>query len=179
MIQAKRAPYAGTKVPAEQSRAEIDALLRRYGIVDRQWTELYSRNVVKLEFAVELPEHRFLRIRVTPPPFTAKRKTWDAKRGYTTVEAPNWAQSMRCLLHWLKAKLEAVEYGLKSIEDEFLSDTVIHTADGRETTVAEALRPMLESGKLDLPALTDAAPETRSDRSASPPITVTSREVIQ
>ena len=159
MIAKKRAPYADTKVPVEQSRAEIDRLLRAYGVQDFQWTELWSRGLVRLEFALEKDEGKFIRIRVTPPPFTAKRKTWDEKRGYVTVDSPNWPQSMRCLLHWLKAKLEAVAFGLKSIEDEFLSDLVVRTPDGQEKTVSELVRPALASGVLDVPSLTGGRPK--------------------
>jgi hypothetical protein len=168
MITKRKAPYAGTKVPAEQSRAEIDRLLHSYGVQDFQWTELWSRGVVRLQFAIQVEPARegrparFISVRVTPPAFTAKRRTWDEKKGYVLVDAPNWAQSMRCLLHWLKAKLEAVAYGLKSVEDEFLSDLVVRTPDGRESTVAELVRPAIASGVLNLPALTGG--DTEGDR---------------
>lgn len=163
MIAKKRAPYSDTKVAAEQTRTEIDRMLRSYGVQDFQWTELWSKGIARLEFAIEKEPGKFIRVRVTPPPFTARRKTWDAKRGYVTIEAPNWPQSMRCLLHWLKAKLEAVAFGLKSVEDEFLSDMVVRSIDGRETTVAELIRPALESGVLDVPALTGEREKARTE----------------
>jgi hypothetical protein len=167
----RKAPYADTKVPAEQTRAEIDRLLRSYGVQDFQWTELWSRGVVQLRFAIEVEPQtqgrpaRFVQIRVTPPSFTAKRKSWDPKRGYTTIESPNWPQAMRCLLHWLKAKLESVAFGLKSIEDEFLADMVVRGPDGAEHTVAELVRPALASGVLDIPALAGGDPPAHPERS--------------
>ena len=155
MIKTKRAPYSDTTITAENTRAEIDRLLRSYGVQDFQWTELWSKGVVRLEFAIEKEPGHYVRVRVSPPPFTAKRRTWNEQLGrHVIVEAPNWAQSMRCLLHWLKAKLESVAFGLKSVEDEFLSDIVVRAPDGSERTVAELVRPALSSGVLDVPALT-------------------------
>lgn len=161
MIVRKKAPYSDTKVPAEQSRMEIDRLLRGYGIQDFQWTEAWSKGVVKLRFAIESADHKWIAIEVVPPPFTARRKTWDPKKGYTTIESPNWAQSMRCLLHWLKAKLEQVAYGLKSVEEEFLADLVVKDAHGQDTTVGKLVVPALSDGRLELPQLTGARPDRR------------------
>lgn len=147
MIRRKTPPYAGTEVSAEHSVAEINQLLRSYGIDDYQWTTLWSKGVVRLRFMLEVSEGKFVSIEVSPPPFVARRKSWDEKEGkHRVIDAPNWAQSMRCLLHWLKAKLEAVAYGLKSVEEEFLSDLVVKNAQGGDSRVGELILHALEEG---------------------------------
>ena len=70
-------------------------------------------------------------VTVTPPVFAAKRRTWNPKMGrYEAVYSPNWAQSFRLLYWWLKAKIEAVAYGLTTVEQEFLSQVVVALPDG-------------------------------------------------
>ncbi len=153
MISKKTAPYAGTSVPAEQTQLQINKLLRDYGVQDFQWTTFWSQNKVSLRFALDTAEGRRILVDVTPPHFTSKHRNWDAKKGRTVVtEEPNWAQSMRCLLHWLKAKLEAVAWGLKSAEEEFLSDLIVRDQDGNEAKVGGLVMPAIEVGRLALPS---------------------------
>jgi hypothetical protein len=156
MITPKKAPYSDTSVDPDRTIAEINKMLRAYGISNYQWTTMWERHVVQLRFAIETAPGKGVMIRVSPPTFLAKRRTWDAKAGrHVVVEAPNWAQSLRLLLYWLKAKVESVAYGLREVEEEFLADILVKTPDGREATVAELVRPALESGEAELvvPAL--------------------------
>ena len=70
---------------------------------------------VQLDFIIEYTKsdqsvHR-IAVRVRPPMFAATRREWDPKEGkYKRVDKANWAQSMRLLYYWIKAKLEAVPY---------------------------------------------------------------------
>jgi hypothetical protein len=159
VIRRTKAPYSSTPVPVEQSRAQIDKLLRSYGIEDLQWTELWSKQIIKLRFALELEPPtektpgRSLHIEVSPPPFTAKRRNWNAKLGRAVVtEEPNWAQSYRCLWHWLKAKLEAIAFGLNSAEEEFLSSVIVQDSRGVEHRVFDLVKNGVAGGQLMLDA---------------------------
>ena len=56
---------------------------------------------------------------------------------------------MRLMYHYLKGKLEAVAWGLKDVEEEFLNDVLVHDQQGREATVGELIgRKALSQGQL-------------------------------
>lgn len=154
MITPKKSPYANTKVDPERSMSEINRMLQMYGITAYQWTTLWDQERVELRFSIELQGGRKIGIKVVPPAFARSHKSWNAKLGRNEViVAANWAASFRCLHFWLKAKLEAVAFGLREVEEEFLSDIVVRLPTGEETTVGEALKPSLASGIIDAKGL--------------------------
>lgn len=180
-LQKVKAPYQGTKVDPEQSMLEINKLLRKYGINNYTWTTLWDRGIVELRFAIEEevvtpgPEQYgrptevrkklpAVLIKIRPPSMTEKHKTWDPKKGRNvTIETPNWAISMRLLLHYLKSKLESVTWGLSEVKEEFLAQTIIHDAQGQERTISEIVLPALEEsgGVLSLPSRTESRDESK------------------
>ena len=153
MIIKKQPPYSSSEKDPDRTRAEIEKLLRDYGVSGTQWTTLYDKQQVKLSFIVEAElkgQKKQIAIEVNPPLFLASRRTWNPKGYYEKVYAPNWAQSFRMLFWWLKAKLEAVAYGLSTVEKEFLSQVVLSLADGSQRTVGDALTESIEKGVLQL-----------------------------
>ncbi len=165
MLKKSDPPYSSTEVAPEKSKAEIEGLLRRYGIDGVSWTEIWSENRAQLQFILQDERKRPILVRLQPPPFATKRRTWNSERGhYEMIDAPNWAQSYRLLKAYLKSKLESVAYGLRDIEEEFLSDIVIRDQDGRETTVKEMIDRQIEAGQvqLSLPPGSEASPAKRA-----------------
>jgi hypothetical protein len=149
MILPKKAPYADTTSDPEKTIGDINRMLQKYGIKEYQWTTLWDKARVELRFGIEVEGGRKVGIKVVPPAFARTRRTWNAKLGRNEkIVAPNWAQSLRCLHYWLKAKVEAVAYGLREVEEEFLSDIIVLLPTGEETTVGEAIRPGLASGDI-------------------------------
>jgi hypothetical protein len=154
MITPRKPPYGGTSVDPDKSRMQIDKLLRDYGVTGIQWRTDYELNQVGLEFSVEAEisgVRKKLVIRIDPPTFLAKRRTWDPKAGRNVeIFAPNWAQSFRLLFYWLKAKLEAIAYGLTSVEKEFLSQVVTLLPGGGTATVGEVAIEAMTKGRVPL-----------------------------
>lgn len=153
-----RPPYSGTTSDPDKTIADINRLLRKYGINDYQWTTLWDQNLIELKFMIENAgsdgKLRKIGIKVAPPVFKAKRRTWDAKKGRNVaIELPNYAQAMRLLYHWLKIKIESVAFGLKAVEEEFMSDLIIRLPDGRESTVGKVFKPRITDGVTTLPSL--------------------------
>lgn len=157
MIKPKKAPYSGTVKDPDTTIADINRMLRSYGIDNFQWTTLWEKNLVELKFSVALEDKRHLTIKVTPPVLLASRRVYDEKTRRTfKKEIPEWPRSLRLMFWWLKAKIEAIAYGLREVEEEFLSDIVVLLPSGQETTVGKALHPALSSGSdsvLDVPQL--------------------------
>lgn len=112
---------AGTAVTEKESQAEIKALLSRYGC---PWAEVgcnrHGNGVVKFTLS-----GRTVRMLMSLP-------------GPDHRERPRRWRVMALLL---KAKLEAVDSGLSTFEDEFLAHLAL--ADGG--TVGQRLAPQLEA----------------------------------
>ena len=156
MLKLTKPPYADTKVDAEKTQQEITQLLRKYGVSQINWQIDYDMEQVQLDFVIEYMKqedqavHK-IAVRVRPPMFAATRRTWDSKLGrYKKEELANWAQSMRLLLYWIKAKLEAVSFGLNSVEKEFLSDIVSTLPDGSRMTIWDMISQQMENNSLML-----------------------------
>ena len=156
MLKLTKPPYADTKVDADKTQQDITQLLRKYGVSQINWSVNYDLEQVQLDFVIEYMKqedqsaHR-IAVRVKPPMFAATRRTWDPKLGqYRKQDMANWAQSMRLLFHWIKAKLEAVSFGLNSVEKEFLSDIVTTLPDGSRMTIWDMISRQMASNSLML-----------------------------
>ena len=140
-----------TKVPIERSKAEIEAMLIRYGA--DQFVSGWGETEARIQFRAN---ERYIRF-VLPipkkdePRFTQHaRYTWKRRSEAEAVKA--WEQELRrrwrALALVVKAKLEAVQSGIVGFEDEFMAHIVM--PDGQ--TVAEHARPMIaqvyETGKV-------------------------------
>lgn len=113
-----------TKVPAEQSRTEIERLLRQHkaGAV-----AVYTSDD-KVAVAFEMRDRRIMFRLVMP-------KSEDQKR----------RQRWRSLLLTIKAKLTSVEDGIETFEEAFLAHIVM--PDG--STVGENVKPAIASAYSD------------------------------
>jgi hypothetical protein len=133
-----------TVVPIEKSRAEIEKMLTRYKATKfaSGWSE---------HGAVIMFEARGKRVRFElPMPDAKERRFTHDHRGWIRGDAPRAkAYDQECRARWramalvIKAKLEAVDSGITTFEDEFLAHIVL--PDGR--TVSGWLTP--ELAKLD------------------------------
>lgn len=157
MIKPKKPPYAGTQKDTDGSISDINKMLRSYGIDNYQWNTLWEKNVVELTFAIQMEKERWLKIKVAPPVLVISRRIFDPKLNRSfKKDIPDWPRSMRLMFWWMKAKIESIAYGLREVEEEFLSDIVVRLPSGEETTIGKAIRPALASGSesvLDIPQL--------------------------
>lgn len=132
---------AKTSVSVEASKSEIERTLQRYGASSFMSGWDAERAVIgfiiagrQIRFVLELPDR------------DEKRFTMHS-RGRRTPDAAlrEWEQA--CRQRWralalvIKAKLEAVESGITTLEDEFLAHTVL--PDG--TTAGAWMRPQIDA----------------------------------
>lgn len=140
-------PYGGTPLTVDQSKGQISKLLREYGVEGVQWTDNFETGQVHLRFVVRDEGGAATAFDIKPAPFLEDHKTYDSKVGHmVTVTAPSWPRAMRALYVYLKAKLEAVAYGLTEVREEFLSQMVVRDAHGAETTAGELVLAELGRG---------------------------------
>ena len=129
-----------TSVSVEKSQADIQQLLKRYGASGFMfgWDEDQGGAVIyfrahdrHVRFWLPLPERR----EVATTPTGRQRSKDQVDKAVEQAERSRW----RALHLVIKAKLEAVETGIVSFEDEFLSHIVMPD----RKTVGEHLRPQI------------------------------------
>jgi len=142
----------GTTVPVGKTRGEIEALVSKHGATRfaSGWTEDAR---AAISFAMRGRLVRFVLALPTEAEARARRGRYH--RSLNDGQRAKWIEDetrrrWRCLLLALRAKLEVVESGIATFDEEFLAHVV--TADN--LTVYEWLR--LEEGSV---RLLDAAKE--------------------
>jgi hypothetical protein len=142
---------SNTSVSPERSRAEIEQILGRYKashfgyVATPEKAQIGFRMGDKsVRFTLPLPEAKAFE---RTPKGRARRGEWARRQAYDQELRRRW----RALALCIKAKLEAVESGITTFEDEFLAHIV--TQSGK--TVGEWAVPQLQrvlSGRLALMA---------------------------
>jgi hypothetical protein len=144
---------ATTEVPSERTRADIERLLVRYKATGFGYLWQDQQAVIAFEIAgrrimmrLPLPDRNDKAITHTPVRHE-RRSTEGIEQAYEQAVRSRW----RALLLIIKAKLEAVEAGISSVEREFLADVALPSG----ATVGEWLGPQLAQvyGSGDMPAL--------------------------
>jgi hypothetical protein len=152
-----------TSVPVERSRAEIEGLLRKYGADQFMsgWEE--GRGALVgfrcqgrfVRFLLTFPDpkdKRFTQVKHRNRYYPTQRTEKQAAEAYEAEIRRRW----RALALVIKAKLEAVETGITTFENEFMAHIVM--PDGR--TIGQHVSPQIaaayESGTMPrlLPAFT-------------------------
>lgn len=130
---------SNTSVPASRSQAEIQRTLERYGAKEFMFGQAPDKVIMAFQY-----KERAIRIQNPLPPKKIKER-W----GVSDVPIAKWEQQVRqrfrCLLLIVKAKLEAVESGIVTVEEEFMPYLIM--PDGR--TVAEHSLPMIHQAYAD------------------------------
>jgi len=141
----------GTSVPVEKSKAEIEGLLTRYGA--DQFVSGWAENQARIQFRAK---GKYIRFVLQLPKADEKRFAYDSRYTWkrrnaaaaTNAHAQEIRRLWRALALVVKAKLEAVQSGIVSFEQEFMAHIVM--PDGK--TVGEHAAPMIEqayqSGKV-------------------------------
>lgn len=138
-----------TSVGADRSRVEIEKTVQRYGATGFAygWDQdraliTFQMNDRRIRFILKMPNRNDQEFWQTPS--GRERKQPQAYEAWEQSTRQRW----RALALAVKAKLEAVESGITTFEEEFLAHIVL--AD--DTTVAERTLPMIakiyESGKM-------------------------------
>lgn len=135
-----------TRVPVDATAAEIQRLVGRYGARkfahmtdedEHRAVIMFSLNDRSFRFVLPLPTITDEAIRLTPE--TKKLRSLQVMRAaYEQAVKQRW----RALLLVIRAKFEAIEAGITTVEEEFLAQTM--TAEG--STVWEQLGPQLAAG---------------------------------
>lgn len=149
---------AETSVPVEKSRAEIEKILMRYGAT----SFAYFTSADRASIAFEARDRRI--VFNLPMPSRALKEFTHHSRGPRTPVAALAAWEQACRQRWralalaIKAKLEAVDVGITTFEDEFLAHIMLPNGD----TVGSWMKPQIALAyeRREMPPL---LPAPRSD----------------
>lgn len=129
---------SGTTVEPEKSQAEISSLLRKYGADGFGYGWEAGRAVI--QFRAHDRHVRFMLTLPTDPRQFARvgNRTRTPAQQKSALEA-EVRRLWRCLLLAIKAKLEVVESGIATFEEEFLSHIVLPSGE----TVGQHVQPAI------------------------------------
>ncbi len=137
----KNLPYSGTTVSVEETQFEIQSMLKQFGVKAVRWTSspeaMDGVALPTLEFLVRTEirgVEKDIGIRVIP---VILKKSVGSGSNRRFTDAPE--QSMRLMYWWLKSKLEAVRYGLESVEEVLMSRIIVQLSNGETTTIGETV----------------------------------------
>lgn len=135
---------ADTQVSEQRTRNEIETLLGRYGATAFGYASTPDRSQVAFRM-----RGRSIRFYLPMPKATDRAISHvSTGRGNSKARSPSGIaaaiakanrQRWRALLLIIRAKLEAIESGIVSLEEEFLAHTILPNGE----TVAEHLGPMM------------------------------------
>lgn len=118
---------AQTTVSVDRSKAEVHRLLRRYGAT--RIADAWEPTSAAVQFEIKgvvarlsIPIPTEAEIKARP---RARKSPAAVKKAATQIERQRW----RMLALLLKAKLEAVELGLTTMEEEFLASIVLRNGE--------------------------------------------------
>lgn len=137
---------ATTDVSSDKSRAEIERTLSRYGAdqffygwQDTSATIGFRMHNRRVQFIVPLPDRNADEFRLTPSR-KWERGMIEQDRAYEQAVRQKW----RALSLVVKAKLEAVESGITTFEEEFLAHMVLPNGQ----SVGDFMIPQVEAAYL-------------------------------
>lgn len=139
MIINKKPPYDRTEVTVIKSQNDIQQLLLEYGAEGIQWI-VFRDDLPRLAFIIEANingTRKKVGVQIDAPIIRPKN----------SPQGINYKQSMRVMYWYVKSKLEAVAYGVKTFEKEFLDDIVYRLPDGREVKVGDLILKQVAEGK--------------------------------
>jgi hypothetical protein len=84
-----------------------------------------------------------LGVEVKPPHIVIKKKLHGK-----LVDTENINQEYRLLFHWIKSKIEAVVWGLSTIEKEFFSEVLMKLPNGQQSAVGDVVVNLMSKDTL-------------------------------
>lgn len=128
-----------TKVSVVKSKAEIERILQRYGA--KQFISGWDQQFAYVGFVIN---NRAIKIPIELPLKEAYCETSTGMLRSPETAMKHWEQACRqkwrALVLVVKAKLEAVESGIATIENEFLAYTCLPSGE----TVSQWLQPQMD-----------------------------------
>lgn len=140
--------YQNASTPVARSQEEIRRILKKYGADGMQFSEDLKNQmiIVRFMYTIEAMEY-FISFKVPIPKADNKTPTGRARKGNQVdqLQAQNERGIWRAVLWAIKSRMEAVEFGIETFQEAFLSHFEIQ---GTDKSIGDVLIPRLASGGL-------------------------------
>lgn len=124
-IEYNKLSYYRTSVPIYKSQNSIRSVLLKFGLKGIRFTEY--RLIGVIEFILE-----------------KKGKELAFRFKFNLPEKESFQRQVyRGLYHYLKNRFMAIEFGITTIEDEFLQELILKLPNGSDVTVKELVKDQL------------------------------------
>lgn len=117
--------YYGTNVAISKTQESIKKILNKFGLQGTRFTEYKRIGIIEF-ILLKNGEERAYRFKYDIPEKEKHKK-----------------QVYRALFHYLKNRFLAIEYGITTIEKEFLQELVLKFPNGTTSTVKEIITNQL------------------------------------
>ena len=139
---------ASTSVSVERTKSEIESTLSKYGASGfcSGWSGSKAMigfvfNEKRVQFVLELPDKN-------SDEFTRHSRGWRTSDAAFKAWEQGCRQRWRALALCIKAKLEAVEIGITTFEDEFLAHIVLPSGQTAGQWLLPQIEQAYESGEM-------------------------------
>lgn len=132
----------GTHVPVSQSQGEIRKVLDNYGASGFAFGEQPTMHLVMFRMSERMVKF------MIPVPEQGKAKTTKGDLMTKAQVEKEIRRRWRCLLIAIKAKLECVESGIATLENEFMANIVLPDGKTIGQTVGPQITEAYKSGKM-------------------------------
>lgn len=130
-----------TEVPVSKSKQEIDTTLRRYGVkesgvlcTEERAVIIFSLGGKRIQIQVPMPDPKHNDILYTPA--GRWRDAASQKKALAQAEKQIW----RGMALYIKAGMEAIELGIRTIEEAFFYDILLPNG----MTIGQTMQPELD-----------------------------------
>lgn len=139
--------YKTTTVPIARSQEAIRKLLINFGVRGIQFSEDFESGDINVRFAKMINDNlRTVSVSMhIPEPPKPKRRTSRGSKSASDRKEQMARATYRALHDWLKAQFVAVDYGLLTFEDVFLSHFEWMLESGVMSTIGKIIKPRLET----------------------------------
>lgn len=114
----------GTSVSVEASRAELSAILTRYKVYKQGWAFDQDGDALIFEF-----DGRSYRFSIPRPTVEDIHRMYPNHRDTDAKLEQEWKRRWRAHVLLLKAKLEFIDGGMTSLEDELMANLLVPGTD--------------------------------------------------
>jgi hypothetical protein len=142
--------YKSTTISPERSKADIDKMLKDFGISTRAWITKDGEDLLIFEWQVDVNGVlKRISFELKPPEIREMKRVWNQKVSRTEkINVRNDAVAYRLLFNYIKNKLEAIRVGMVTVENEFMAHIKFSLRDGTSTTLGQNFVQLMSGNRL-------------------------------